>query len=125
MAASRPKNTPASMSSNGSQPRYGARPGSSLGGHTKFSGPTPVPPIALRSAIQGGGVEMHRVPGRDVDLGLGALGEQVAALPLLADVAGVGVLQTRDQDLLAQSLGGAVLEFGTPARPPTSSRANR
>ena len=33
MAASRPKNTPASMSSNGSHPRYGARFGSSLGGH--------------------------------------------------------------------------------------------
>jgi len=43
------KNTPASTSSNGSQPRYGARRGSPAGGHTKFFGPTPVPSSALRN----------------------------------------------------------------------------
>ena len=43
ITASRPKNTPASISSNGSHPRYGARSGSVLGGQTNWRGPVPLP----------------------------------------------------------------------------------
>ena len=109
IAASRPKNTPASMSSNGSHPRYGARCGSSAGGHTKFSGPTPVPSIALRSRYSAAVLNRTGGPSSTAISRLGAVGEQVTALPFGGDVGIAEVLQPRAQDLLAQAFGGAVL----------------
>lgn len=47
--ASRPKNTAASASSSGAHPRYGARPGSSVGGQGKCSAPMPNARRPLRS----------------------------------------------------------------------------
>ena len=89
--ASRPKNTAASASSSGAQPRYGARSGSPGGGHGKCSAPIPRARKASSSRCKPTAGQHHRLPAiADLDFGGGAVvGEQVAALPLRGDV-GVG-----------------------------------